>query len=144
MSKVTITSFGTLGTTSVSIDERAIPSGDLMKVQIHYDPQVEQTGCELTFVNAEGRIERWSGVNVDDEFDFRLDVVQDATRYRVVSEGQEVRILVSTDGFPDAPGLPIFPKAAMVVDIVADGFGLQFNKYTQIATNPALRSVSHA
>lgn len=144
MSKVTIESKGTLGTTQVTLDDRKIDPSNLMKVQLHLDPQVPQPGCEITFVNEDGRIERWSGVNVDDEFSYLLDAVQDDTRYRVVADEEGVKILVSLPEYPDAPGLPVFVGAAMVVDVVADGFGVQLNKYHQIVVNPHLRSVEHA
>ena len=141
MSQVTIKSKGTFSTSEVAIDGKQIDPTNLMTLRLFYEPNVEQTGCEIVFVNDEGKVERWSGVNVDDEFEYLLDAVQDDVRYRVVSDGKAIEIKVSLPDAPDAPGLPLFQGAAMVVEVVADGWGLQLNKYHQVQVNPFLRSV---
>jgi hypothetical protein len=127
MSNITIKSEGRFINTQVSIDERVIEPGNLTKVTIFYEPQIQQVALEVCFVNEDGRLERWSGVNADDTLNFSLLATEQetGTTYRVRATES-----VFTAGLVVGENLyEIFAGSPKVLEIAADGWALQGNKY---------------
>jgi hypothetical protein len=126
--KVTIISKGRFNDTVVELgavgtQEGAytVPGGDLQKVQVYWEPGCDQVACEVKFVH-EGRIKRWSGVNEDDDFVFELNATdENGTAYVVRAGKSSIDLWVN--------GAKAFADCPKVVEIVADGWAIQLNRY---------------
>ena len=127
MSTVSIKSGGRFINTEITIDERVIEPGNLLKVTLFYEPQIQQVALELNFLNEESHIERFSGINVDDELYFKLNAMEEGTLadWRIAGNKN-----VMTVGITLPDGLhELFRGAPLVLEIAADGWALQMNKY---------------
>lgn len=135
MANVRIQSQGTLVTTAVELDGHQINPADLMGLQVYLEPDIEQVGCEINF-SRDGKLERWVGANTDDDFCFQLDVVADDIRYRVEATARGLETKISMPDRPEAVGAVIFPKAALLLQLVAEGWNISINKFFRM-TDPA-------
>lgn len=118
---VIIKSGGRFANTHVHVGGYDVPPGDLQKVQLYFEPGVDQVVCEVKFIK-DGRFMRWVGVNQGDIFNYELNATdRSGTPYRIVSDGIGVEVMVD--------GKRCFPDGPKVLEIVANGWGMQTNCY---------------
>lgn len=136
MDRVNINSEGTLGTTSVTLNDRRIMGSDLMHLRVFQESEVKQVACEFTYIE-DGSIKRWSGVNLDDEFQFFLHAAGDDAGSCILATKEVITV--------KAEGVSVFPGATMVIEVVADGYSVAANQYRHLAPKlPSVRDLYHA
>lgn len=129
---VTIRSKGRFCDTDVFMQEQdgkdpghAIAGGDLQKLQLYYEPGVQQVAIEIKYVK-DGSIVRWNGANEGDRLGFHMQAMADGACYDILASATELTVKVGPD--PDHL-LPVFLAATTVIEVVANGWALQTNKY---------------
>lgn len=124
--KVLIKTSGRLADTRIELNGEEIDPGNLIGLQLYYEPAVEQVGVEFNYVNKEGRTQRWSGANPDDAFNFFLERKREDGVVEQVTANNK-GLSVSFDGTIGFIGCNI------VVQLVADGYSVQLNRFVNLA-----------
>jgi len=128
MSVVKATSEGTLATTRIDLDGQAIDPGNLIAFQLYYEPQIPQVGCEFEYVDVQGKLARWSGVNQDDAFSFVLidDTSDRKQTLKLEAALRGVRMSILHEQSSQWVG--VLPGATLVLVMKADCWTISLNK----------------